>query len=207
MPEKPFFRAAKRKAAEPQRPIQVGRTPWDFLATAAPWLLLPLLLVIAIVWGVAHANAAPGTQVNLFGLIQYQKGNQVPTDVPPAHYVFVSGEKLWVNRPIVILDKALHVRRLRDSKNKDTLHLSSANIVHVRAAARDRFGRALPLTADKEARAIVLSDPGIEGFIEVEYKGSYFSIEVAPSADLPNFQLTVQPLPAPALRLMSFDVT
>lgn len=206
MPEKPFFRTAKPK--ESSRPIQAGRTFWDFLATAAPWLLLPVLSVLAIVWAVVHANAAPGSQVNLFGLIQYQKDRAVAAPPPPDDYVYVSGEQIWVNRPIVILDKALHVRRMRDTRNKDVLHLSGANIAQVQAAARDKFGRDLPLAADKVARAIVLSsESSIESYIEIGYKGRHFSIEVVPISESPNFQVTVKPVTAPTLNLVSFDVT
>ena len=205
MPPKTPFRKAITSSPEPTAPV--GRTPWDLLAMYGRWTLLLIpLAVLGVLY--VHIQAACGSEVDILGIKYNKEKCAPPTENPEASdgYSYPRNEKLWVNMPVVILDGNLHVRRLRNNKNKDTLHLSGANISELKAAARDHFARPVELIATETdlGKSIVLNGPDLESYIEVEYKARYFSIDVTASKEQPQYQVTVAPLKAPTRDLKAY---
>lgn len=191
----------------------VGRTPWDLLAAYGRWALLIIPLAIAAM-GLVHFAAEPGSEVNILG-IKYHKARPSSSPSSPGAAVadgfeYPKNVDLWVNRPVVILDKNLSVRRFRSATTgRETLHLGGAGIAQVKAAARDHFARPRELVAGagpeaQKPDAIVLDGPDLASHIEIEYKGRYYSIAVLPKDEQPKYTVSVAPLNSPTLNLRSF---
>jgi hypothetical protein len=192
---------------------------WKLISIAFATLLIAFLAVIS--------DAEPGTTVEVFG-IKYQRAKPKapvlsPTPDPADGYLYYSKKPLTAkqNDALPILDGSLALEpriyypsSFGDSKPQapylNGASLLGPNIQSVRIAARRHDGRAASLYRPVEGGERVDFDR--EAYVEIEYKGSFFSLqtELSLSRSLPMPQdelilVTLKRISRPTLELSSFE--
>lgn len=187
-----------------------GRTPWDALIEVlSSWRLFALISVtLLIVVLFIHFSAEPGTQVQIFGVISYQKAKAPITPPPPDIGKSVSGYLLpkdakLSTKPVPILDGTLALKSEIEFYGNG--QLIGVNIGKVKIGARNLDGTAARIYQIDKSAVIFWW----EIRMELEYRGNYFAITVRESTDrddglvLRVLLASVDQIPVPSLDLVN----
>lgn len=211
----------------PLQPSQTGRTPWDlivqmahqrglliFVGTAVLAIAVSTVAAIALVTRAAEG----GSQITLlYGLVTYTKerassspssnAGVKPTPAPTHDYIYPSSRAISANRAIVLLDGTINIFQgdcvytRPDGGDLDCeIVIAGANQQLIHSAARAKSAQPAGITY-REDRIVFT---GFPTFIEIEYKGNTFEIEVERKSDSGS-QITslvgVRKISAPKMQL------
>jgi hypothetical protein len=180
-----------------------GRTPWDALVEVlSTWRLLFLIFgSVVVLFLVVHFSAEPGTNVEFFGVLKYQKAKplppvpKVPEPDETASYQLPKDVALLPNasEAIPILDGTLAVR----SKNYSGAELVGDNIGKIRVGSRKTDGT--PGDVYRDGQTAVLFSEGTR--IEIEYRGRLFALSARSNRQSRGMLITVEPISRATLNL------
>jgi len=164
---------------------ETGRTLWDFASEAlksrAAILIAAVLFLFAVIIPIlVHVIAEPGSEVVLYGgLVKYNKAKQSDdrsAHVDVSHYYIPERATLTTRQPIPILDRTINVALV----NPLVVRVGGANIDIIKIAARTNAGDPITLRATDGYFELVSMG---EAYLELEYKGNFFYIALAPAGD------------------------
>jgi hypothetical protein len=177
-------------------------TSWKLLLTLFGFLLVAFVFIVN--------DSEPGSPIDFFGL-KYQRAkpvHKVADQDPTADYIFPRGETFSVGReratPILDGTIAIDVQTWRSiySNQKPRLvggAITGANIGQLKVGSRTVDGRTQTLfRAYKHQDRVLFRN---EAYIEVEFKGAYFSLISEPSGS-DAFKVSVARLKRPTLELV-----
>lgn len=159
-------------------------------------------------------DAEPGSTVKVFG-IEYQRAKPKPEaphaqNALPSTYVLPAGEIVKVDqqKALLILDGSLAIQPRvfggSDSTGKRLSFLGGASIVgpnisKIKIASRSLDGKTASL--DRPYKVDLQADFSLNSYVELEYRGRYFSILTEDAAS-ESMKITVKSIQEPTLELV-----